>query len=687
MQRPPPARSATTAPAAAAGAGPDTLSKYHTVMPYTDTVAVASNSDIRAPAARAPPPFAGPASATTTAGVLEPLNEGRCGGNAVCGTVLHLPNLLPSLAHVRTLHGYHGFHHHPTLNVRDDLPRAGHFLSPDLFYKSPNAPRTVNPNTTLYHTLSRDASSSLVSVLARPDRNTVTILTVRERPQDTSRLFTLRAVLLLVNGVVDVTWDPPAAGAEAVPLTRLTVVHEVDVAKETIVNRLADVGCDVLDHDFIPSTSAAAPSNAGTPTTATHNADARPAAAPVSSRPAASRRRWSRTTMHLDGLTCASCVASVTRALTTLDGVLVEEGKRGELRKGEEGCAVTLLPHPRAVVWHDLDRCNVRQLKERVEDAGFEVIDCSSEDVGDRSLSVNRALDEPVVPVASVGGVVKEPGTTVVVIDDPPVPLPPSAPLSTTTLQVPGLNCPRCLISAETTLLSLPGVTSATASVKSSSVTITHSPSWAGPRTAAQALNAIGFSDIAVAPSAETVAAQRMRELRDREQQRLLWLVIFGAALAIPALFIAMIVEMLLAPDNPLRMAFDKILARGLTVGTLTLACLAIVAQVALGWRVYAGAWRALRHKPRSANMDTLLALGTSAALLYSLASVALAMFGVEGAGDSFFETSVLLLEAVLIGRWLEGRAKARTGQAVEALAGLTPRVATVVDGRGKEVV
>jgi len=106
---------------------------------------------------------------------------------------------------------------------------------------------------------------------------------------------------------------------------------------------------------------------------------------------------------------------------------------------------------------------------------------------------------------------------------------------------------------------------------------------------------------------------------------------------------------------------------------------LAGIVQFVLGARFYRGAFFALKNK--TANMDTLVALGTSAAYFYSIATT----FFI--AGDVFFETSVLLITFILLGKWLESRAKGKTGEAIKKLMELGAKTARIiVDGQEKDV-
>ncbi len=115
-----------------------------------------------------------------------------------------------------------------------------------------------------------------------------------------------------------------------------------------------------------------------------------------------------------------------------------------------------------------------------------------------------------------------------------------------------------------------------------------------------------------------------------------------------------------------------------------------VLATFILGWagkRFYVKAWSALRHK--TADMNTLVALGTGAAFLYSAAStIAPRFFLAHGiAPDVYFEAAILIVGLVLTGNALESRAKARTASALQKLVQLQPRTATVIrDGVEQEL-
>ena len=114
---------------------------------------------------------------------------------------------------------------------------------------------------------------------------------------------------------------------------------------------------------------------------------------------------------------------------------------------------------------------------------------------------------------------------------------------------------------------------------------------------------------------------------------------------------------------------------------------LATPVQFWAGLRFYRGAWGALKH--RTTDMNTLIAVGTSAAYLYSVAAVLFPHFFMEaGIGHAlYFDTSAMIIALILMGRFLEARAKGQTSEAIKKLIGLRPKTATVIrDGKESEI-
>ncbi len=155
---------------------------------------------------------------------------------------------------------------------------------------------------------------------------------------------------------------------------------------------------------------------------------------------------------------------------------------------------------------------------------------------------------------------------------------------------------------------------------------------------------------------------------RQREMRRLTGMVIVSAVLSLP--FLLMMVLMFAAPHAHL----THLLHTGwwqLVVSTPV--------QFIIGWRFYKGAFLSLKN--RSPNMDVLVALGTTAAWGYSTYNV------LTGGTHLYFESAVIIITLILLGKLLETRARGKTSAAIEMLMNLQPKTATVLrDGR-EEVI
>ena len=104
---------------------------------------------------------------------------------------------------------------------------------------------------------------------------------------------------------------------------------------------------------------------------------------------------------------------------------------------------------------------------------------------------------------------------------------------------------------------------------------------------------------------------------------------------------------------------------------------LATPVQFWAGGQFYRGMWGALKHK--TANMNTLIASGTSAAYFYSLAAIIFPGFFTAGGREAnvFFDTAVIIIALILLGRFLEARAKGQTSEAIKKLMGIKKEISS----------
>src|SRR5215204_3926065 len=234
-----------------------------------------------------------------------------------------------------------------------------------------------------------------------------------------------------------------------------------------------------------------------------------------------------------------------------------------------------------------------------------------------------------------------------------------------TSFDVMGMSCASCVGRVETALKKVPGVLDVNVNLATEKVTVRYLASEAGLRDFARAVKGAGYG---VVWSEEDVATE---DAHQREYEKLRGNFLVAAALTVliligslPHMFGFML---------PMPMAW-------LNAGLLVLAT---PVQFWAGWRFYEGAWGALKHG--QANMNTLVAVGTSAAYLYSAAATLAPQLFASGRADVYFDTSALIITLILLGRLLEAQAKGRTNEAIKKLAGLQAKTARVVRG-GEEV-
>ncbi len=237
--------------------------------------------------------------------------------------------------------------------------------------------------------------------------------------------------------------------------------------------------------------------------------------------------------------------------------------------------------------------------------------------------------------------------------------------LATITIPVAGMTCASCAGRVERALKKVPGVLDASANMASERVTVRHPAGEVAPSDLERAVEGVGYAVVRHEGRAS------VQDAHEREYGKLKRDVFVAATLT--ALILAGSLPMMLGFMLPVPVAW-------LNLGLLVLAT---PVQFWAGWRFYRGAWGALRHG--QANMNTLVALGTSAAYLYSaVGAVAPGLFVGAGA-DVYFDTSALIVTLILLGRLLEARARGRTNEAVKKLAVLGAKTARVVRG-GEEL-
>lgn len=283
--------------------------------------------------------------------------------------------------------------------------------------------------------------------------------------------------------------------------------------------------------------------------------------------------------LPIEGMTCASCVSRVERALLTLPGV--------------DSAAVNLATEEATVRAASGVQADV--LANAVRKAGYEV----------RTHEIE--------------------------------------------LQVEGMTCASCIGRVEKALLRVAGVSSATVNLATEKATVT-ALAGVSLATLAAAVDKAGYS---AKPVSSVAAAPELKGLPSW------WPVLVSALFTLP-LMLPMLLDLF---------GIDWSLD-----GWVQLT-LATPVQFWLGARFYRAGWKAV--KAGSGNMDLLVALGTSAA--YGLSVYLLWKHAEHGMSHVYFEASAAVITLVLLGKWLEGRAKRQTADAIRALNALRPTVARVL--------
>ena len=355
----------------------------------------------------------------------------------------------------------------------------------------------------------------------------------------------------------------------------------------------------------------------------------------------------------VEGMTCASCVNRIERYLRRVDGVV-----EANVNLATESASIRF----------DRARVSLDDLRSAVEAAGYEARIERAEMSG---AGGEQEIEIGFTPGA--GGL--------------------TAPRSLA-LDIEGMTCASCVNRIERYLRKVDGVVEANVNLATERASIVARPDVTIDQLIG-AVEAAGYEAKVLvdgnADASESTATQSEPHAAHREaarepetsfQQRHLAdtrrRLIVAAVLTVPLL--GSLAAMTIAPFLP---AF-------LTNPWLQLA-FATPVQFYAGWPFYKGAWKVARH--RATDMNTLIAVGTSAAYFYSLAAILFpGFFHAAGVamGDQlplYFDTAAVIVTLILLGRFLEARARSHTSDAIKKLIGLQPRTARVLrDGSEQDI-
>jgi Cu+-exporting ATPase len=243
------------------------------------------------------------------------------------------------------------------------------------------------------------------------------------------------------------------------------------------------------------------------------------------------------------------------------------------------------------------------------------------------------------------------------------------------TLPIRGMSCAACVENVRRTLSGLEGVLSASVNIATERATIEYFPSQVGVREFKKAVKDAGY-DVVEAAKGEDIVAKEQRE-RESAYRTLRKKVMTGAMLVVPIFLLTQWDRLGLSNVFPLSRQLNYLLQ--LMIETPV--------QFWIGWQFYTGAVVAARH--RTTNMNTLIAVGTSSAYLYSVAATFFpSVFQVKGYTASvYFDTAATIVVLILLGRLFEARAKGQTSEAIKKLIGMRAKTARVVkDGNETDI-
>jgi len=238
-------------------------------------------------------------------------------------------------------------------------------------------------------------------------------------------------------------------------------------------------------------------------------------------------------------------------------------------------------------------------------------------------------------------------------------------------ISIQGIHCASCVVTIEQALRTTPGVLEATVNAATQQAHVTYMPGMIDRAGLAHAVEEAGYT-VSQEPAAGETSVDRADQDRAREYTTLLRKFWFAAIISIPVIvfsypqFFPGLRDWLAPGSVALRLAWAAL-------GVLTLPILFWA-----GSHFYTGMWQALKH--RQANMHTLIAVGISAAWLYSTVAVIVPqVFPTLQLAQTFYDVTVVVTALVNLGLALELRARGRTSEAIKKLIGLQAKTARVV--------
>ncbi|MEW7313890.1 copper-exporting P-type ATPase CopA [Buttiauxella gaviniae] len=331
--------------------------------------------------------------------------------------------------------------------------------------------------------------------------------------------------------------------------------------------------------------------------------------------------------LNLDGLTCGHCVKRVKESLEQRADV--EQAEVTQTHASVTGTA------------------SVEELINTVKQAGY--------DATAASLPKSDPLAESSIPSEALTAA--SPSLPAATVDDD----------DSQQLLINGMSCASCVTRVQSALQNVPGVSLARVNLAERSALIMGT---ASAESLVKAVESVGYGAEAIEDDAKR--RERQQETANAAVKRFRWQAILALAVGIPVMVWGMFGDnMMVTEDNR---------SLWLAIGIVTLGVM-----VFAGGHFYRSAWRSLLNK--TATMDTLVALGTGAAWIYSITvNIWPQHFPME-ARHLYYEASAMIIGLINLGHMLEQRARQRSSKALERLLDLTPPTARVVTDEGEKTL
>jgi len=246
------------------------------------------------------------------------------------------------------------------------------------------------------------------------------------------------------------------------------------------------------------------------------------------------------------------------------------------------------------------------------------------------------------------------------------------------TIPISGMTCAACATKIEKTVKNLSGVTQSSVNFATEKITIKYNPSIIRISEIKSSILKLGYTPL------ESISSNKVDEDKKRKdlEIKILWIKFtISTIFALPLLYLAM-APMIDVINLPIPMDLDPMMnPKNYALAQILLSIPVILA----GYRFYIVGFRAIWQK--SPNMDSLIAMGTSAAVIYS-AGVSYQIFNgnYTNVQNMYYETAAIIVALLLLGKALEAVSKGKTSEAIKKLIGLAPKTALVLHD-GKEVV